>query len=522
MEGLGFLLIGGAVIVTILLIAGALFLLFFERATKEISIIRTGFGGEKIIMDNGGFVFPVLHDKLIINMNVVKFVVQREEKEAFITSNKLRVDITAEFMLRVIPEPDSISLAGQTLGEKTMNIKDLQEQFDASCAEALREACAKMDIQGLHDDNDKVNDIVEEALGIDLKRFGLQLEAVALAKVHQTDLEFFDRNNALDVVGITFVETQIAKNVEEQNRVKNEKDVKVKESDVSARKQQLKLDEEKVFAEQAQELAISKAELEKDRQIEEAKKDEGIAVAAAHKETAEAWIETYKVQAVEVAKKEEIITAKDVTMAQRNKDVEIISATREAERTEIFAVAQANADKENASAVKIRYEVDAAGKLAINEAANMLSDEQISMQVKEKIVQQLPDIIKESVRPIENIDGIKIMHIDGMSNIAGGSGGGGNGGGSNGGGGGGSLADQIVDSALRYKAQAPMVENLLKEVGLSGGNIKELTASLQTDMGFDTPAKSTEKDAGQKNPDQSESGISDMNTNSERGESEKT
>jgi uncharacterized membrane protein YqiK len=500
------LLIGGGIIVAILLIAAALFLLFFERATKEISIIRTGFGGEKIIMDNGGFIFPVLHDKLIINMNVVKFIVAREKKEAFITKNKLRVDIIAEFSLRVTPEPASISLAGQTLGEKTMKIKELQEQFDASCAEALREACAKMDIQGLHDDNDQVNDIVEEALEVDLKRFGLQLEAVALAKVHQTELEYFDRNNALDVEGITFVETKIAENLEEQNRVKNEKEVKIKESDVLTRKEQLRLDEEKVFAEQAQELAIARAELEKDRQIEEAKKEEGIAVAAAHKATAEAWIETYKVQAEEVAKKEEIITAKDVTMAQRNKDVEIISATREAERTEIFAAAQANADKLNADAVKMRYEVDAAGKKAINEAANLLSDEQISMQVKEKIVQQLPDIIKESVRPIKNIDGIKIMQIDGMSNITGGAG-------SNTGGSSGSLADQVVDSALRYKAQAPMVENLLKEVGLSGVGIKDLTKGLQADMGFDTPAKPSEPSEPElaNKPDKQEKDASEVN-----------
>ncbi len=470
------------ILAVFLLIAGALFLLFFERATKEISIIRTGFGGEKIIMDNGGFIFPVLHDSLIINMNVIKLTIVREKQEAYITKNKLRVDLIAEFSLRVTPEPRAISLAGQTLGDKTTDIPALQEQLEASCAEALREATAKMDIQGLHDDNDQVNQIVEEALGIDIRRFGLQLEAVALAKVQQTDLEYFDRNNALDVEGITFVETKIAENQREQNRVKNEKDIAVKESDVEARKQQLKLDEEKVFAEQQQELAITRAELEKDRLKEEAKKEESIAVASAHKAIAEAWIETYKVQAEEVAKKEEIVTAKDVTMAQRNKDVEIISATREAERTEIFAAAQAKADKLNAEAVEMRYAVDAAGKLAINEAANILSDEQISMQVKEKIVQQLPDIIRESVKPIENIDGIKIMQIDGMSNLTGGAGGT-NGGGSNGGGG--SLADQVVDSALRYKAQAPMVENLLKEVGLSGVGIKDLTAGLQKDMGFE-------------------------------------
>ncbi|MCK5903244.1 MAG: band 7 protein [Cocleimonas sp.] len=479
----GSLLWFGGIFAIILILSVAFFLAFFQRATKEIAIIRTGLGGEKIIMDNGGFVVPVLHDALIINLNIIKLTVVREKGEAFITKNKLRVDITAEFSMRVIPEPNSISLAGQTLGKKTLDLEALQEQLEGSCVEALREATAKMDILALHDDNDQINDIVDEALKVDLRRLGLQLESVAIAQLHQTDLEFFDRSNSLDVEGITYIETKIAENEKEQNRVKNEKDVAVKASDVEARKHQLKLDEDKVFAEQAQELAIIKSELETERKKEEAKKEERIAVAAAQKDMAEAWISTYEMQALEIAKKEEIVTAKDVTMAERNKEVEIISASREAERTQIFAEAQATADKLSAEAAGVRYQIDADGKAAINKAANLLSDEQISMQVKEKIVQQLPDIIKESVRPIENIDGIKIMQIDGMSNLTGGAGGGSNngGGGNNGGG---SLADQVVDSALRYKAQAPMVENLLKEVGLSGGNIKELTANLQKDMGF--------------------------------------
>lgn len=496
---LGSILWYGGILATIIILFVAFFIAFFKRATKEIAIIRTGFGGEKIIMDNGGFVVPLLHDALIINLNIIKLEITREKGEAFITKNRLRVDITADFSIRVIPDPKAISLAGQTLGKKTQNPDELKSQLEASCVEALREAAAKMTLESLHDDNDQINKIVEEAIGVDLQRFGLQLESVAIAKLHQTDLEFFDRKNALDVEGLTYIENRIAENEKEQARVKNDKAVEIKTSDVNAHKEQLKLEEDKVFAEQKQELAIIKAELEKDRLKEEAKKEEGIAVAAAHKAVAEAWIETYEVQATEIAKKEEITTSKETAMAQRNKEVEIISATREAERTKIFAEAQATADKLNASAAEIRYAVDAAGKQAINEAANILSDQQISMQVKEKIVAQLPDIIRESVKPIENIDGIKIMQIDGMSNLTGSAGGGNSSGGSSNGGGG-SLADQVVDSALRYKAQAPMVENLLKEVGLSGVGIKDLTKGLQEDMGFDTetPKEPTAKDIEQK------------------------
>jgi hypothetical protein len=136
----------------------------------------------------------------------------------------------------------------------------------------------------------------------------------------------------------------------------------------------------------------------------------------------------------------------------------------------------------------VRWEVEAEGKTKVNAAANTLSSEQVAMQVKTSIVHQLPDIIRQSVKPMKNIEGIKIMQVDGFSNVigrggaAGGGSGSGGSGNSGGGNGGGSLADQVVDSALRYRAQAPMVESLLNEVGLNGGSIKDLTKSLQREM----------------------------------------
>jgi len=77
---------------------------------------------------------------------------------------------------------------------------------------------------------------------------------------------------------------------------------------------------------------------------------------------------------------------------------------------------------------------------------------------------------------MERIEGIKIMHVDGL-----GMGNNGNGATSNGSGGGdqGSLTDQIVNSALRYRGQAPLLDALLQEVGIQGGNINAYTTGLQ-------------------------------------------
>jgi uncharacterized membrane protein YqiK len=90
------------------------------------------------------------------------------------------------------------------------------------------------------------------------------------------------------------------------------------------------------------------------------------------------------------------------------------------------------------------------------------------------LVENLPAIIHESVKPMERIDSIKILQVDGMPGFSNGANGGpatspppegsspadGIGRGAN-------LAESVVNSALRYRAQAPFVETLLHEIGMS-------------------------------------------------------
>jgi len=121
--------------------------------------------------------------------------------------------------------------------------------------------------------------------------------------------------------------------------------------------------------------------------------------------------------------------------------------------------------------------LDAEGERAKNEADNILSDQQIAMQVRIALIKHLPDIIKESVKPMENIDGIKIIHVDGLT-------------GNNTGlavdgdqtiQSADCLSDQLVNSALRYRGQAPLVDSLMAEIGIKAGDINGLTSGLKED-----------------------------------------
>jgi uncharacterized membrane protein YqiK len=87
-----------------------------------------------------------------------------------------------------------------------------------------------------------------------------------------------------------------------------------------------------------------------------------------------------------------------------------------------------------------------------------------------RLIDKLEGIIRESVKPMERIEGIKILHVDGLI--------GGGGGSSSELGAGGSLADNVVTSALRYRAQAPLVDQLLKEIGIQGGEIGKMAHAM--------------------------------------------
>lgn len=75
---------------------------------------------------------------------------------------------------------------------------------------------------------------------------------------------------------------------------------------------------------------------------------------------------------------------------------------------------------------------------------------------------------------MENIDDIKILQVNGLGAMAG----------SNTTGESGeqnqiALSDQVVNSALRYRSQAPLIDSLMNELGIKGGDINGLTQSLK-------------------------------------------
>ena len=569
----------GGILISLVAI-GLILARLYRRASKEISFVRTGLGGQQVIMNGGALVLPVLHETIPVNMNTLRLEVRRANEAALITRDRMRVDVQAEFYVRVQPTSESIANAAQTLGMRTMNPGALKELVEGKFVDALRAVAAEMAMIELHEQRVDFVQKVQQVVSEDLLKNGLELESVSLTGLDQTSKEHFNPDNAFDAEGLTKLTESIEERRKRRNEIEQDTEVAIARKNLEAERQTLEVRREQEYArlEQEREIAVRRAsqeaeiareraeqkrgaeqalilaaqqtqqsriaseravseeriemerqvrekeiakeraiesaniektqtvesaEIEKRKALELAEQDRAVAIANKSREKSEAESQADQARAEAVRAAEQVQTVRATEIAEREKRIELVEASKEAERQaiqiKVAAEAEKAAAKDHADAVRIesqanadrvrleaqgaadaeklaadaaelRYRVEAEGKRALNEAENLLNADQIARQIRLRLIEQMPEIIRESVRPMERIEGIRIYQVEGL----------GGGGGSAGSGeaGGGNLADQVVNSALRYRAQAPLVEALLKELGLEGKSLDALTSGL--------------------------------------------
>ena len=532
-----------ALIVVAIVVAIVVWLLhwLYLRSSKERAFVRTGLGGQKVVLDGGAFVLPIVHDVIPVNMNTLRLEVSRGRDKALITKDRMRVDVIAEFYVRVAAEPQAVAAAAQTLGLRTMEPAQLKELVEGKFIDALRTAAAEMTMEELHEKRGTYVKRVREAVAGDLTKNGLELEAASLTQLDQTGMEFFNPSNAFDAEGLTRLTEQIEHRKKQRNDVEQDTLIAIRNKNLEAEKLSLDIDREseharlaqqrelemararqraevsteraqreqdaegaqiaakqaieaaRIRAEQsveqeriAKERAVQAAEIERRKSLELAEQQRAIAVAreSEAQSMAQAAAEVARAQAVTA--EEKVFTAREVEMAERKKAIDLIAAAQAAEHEALRltsaaaaekeasadrgaairaqAEADADADRIKSLAMRVRAEIEAEALRWINEAHNVLTPEARASALRLKLVEKAEAIIRESVKPMERIEGIKILHVDGL-------GGGGGGGGDSSGGG---FADGVVNSALRFRAQAPLVDQLLREIGLDAGDIQRL------------------------------------------------
>jgi uncharacterized membrane protein YqiK len=552
-------------VLAFLLIGLVVLMKLFRRSSKEEAYVRTGLGGQKVILDGGSIVLPILHEIVWVNMRTLRLEVDRRNEHALITGDRLRVDVLAEFYVRVKPDMDAIAVAAQTLGERTMKPEELREFLLGKFIDALRSVAAGLTMDQLHEQRAEFVQEVQGSLSEDLLKTGLELESVSLTGLDQTARDYFKEDNAFDAMGLAKLTLITEDKREERNRIEQDTRILIETKNLDAEKMSLEIkrDEELAELEQQRAVEIARAEQEAQiateqavrrreaeqariiadrevqdsditakRQVEEAQiqakkqveeadifrqqsvdisgQDAAIAVAKKSEEQSQAEAQAALARSDMVKQDENVETVRETSIAERAKEVRLIKAREEAEMQAIDVTIAAQAEKDaalnkaeavlteaKAAADKIRItaeadhkrlEVEAFGEHAINEAKNILGQEIMSFELRKILARISPQLVEASVKPMENIDSIKILQANGFGGV-GGSGGGGASGGSGQG-----VPNQLVDAALNYRMQLPIVDKMLKELGIDPSTVKGLLAGLDLDSDQDESSPDKESD----------------------------
>src|SRR5690606_23086106 len=383
----GTFLLGLIVVAIVVAIAVWLLHWLYLRSSKERSFVRTGLGGTKVVLGGGAFVLPILHDVIPVNMNTLRLEVSRGRDKALITKDRMRVDVTAEFYVRVQASTDSIANAAQTLGTRTLHPEQLGELVEGKFVDALRTVAAEMTMEEMHEKRGDYVRKVRAAVVNDLLVNGLELETVSLTQLDQTGMEFFNPSNAFDAEGLTRLTEQIERRKKIRNDIEQDTMIQIRNKNLDTERQALDIDRELEYARLAQEReleiqraaqradvareraekdqeaeraqisaretiersrlaaerSVEEARISKERDLQEveiarrkaielAEQQRAIAIAEQSRAQSEAQAAADRARAEAVQEEERVFTVREVEMAERRKQIELITARQEAER----------------------------------------------------------------------------------------------------------------------------------------------------------------------------------------------
>ncbi|MBY6121873.1 flotillin [Mameliella alba] len=442
---------------------------FYERATNEVALVRTGIGGRKVVIDGGTLALPFFHEISRVNMQTIRMHVARGAESALITKDRMRIDVGAEFYASVMPEEAAVVRASQTLGKRTFQPDQLKSLIDGMMVDALRAVAAQMTMDELHENRSEFVREVREALTDTLARYGLQLDSVSLTALDQTPFSSLDENNAFNAVGMRKLAEVIATSKRERAEIEGETAVAVRRAEVEASRRRMEIELEERRAEIAQgqeietllaaqltevarrkaeaereaaqarirmeqdiqsasiqrELSVREAEIAQLRAIEMAEQDKTIQVSAKSQEESRARAEATAARGAFVRAEEDIETLRQLAEAERRKQLALLAARQDAEANATRARITAEADqevakvkgvirREEAASMKVYQLAEAEAQAARIEAENGRSEAAMALEAERIRLDRLPAILGELVKPAEKISGISINHISGL------------------------------------------------------------------------------------------------------------
>lgn len=499
-------LLAWIVLAIVAIVVGIAFLQrFYRKSTRDTALLRTGAGGRRVALDGGFFALPMLHRVDEINMRAHRVLLKRAGESSLLTEDRLRVDVTMEFRVRVNADPSGVAAAAQTFGARALRSEELGRMLEGRFADVIQSCSAVRTLDALHEKRAEYVASVREALVQELNENGLRLESVALVHFDQTPFSALSENNVFNSVGMRKLAEIVATNKKRRAETESDAEISVAQTQLLTTKRRIELNIEQEQAQIGQrqelensrirseaevarakelaQLSVERARLDRERDLSasQIEHDHGLDMARLQARLA---LEVQRVnQAIELSRHQEAEalasidgeraktkllleqeggnTEREMTVQKRQHELALARMAQEsetdsmrvkAEVSRLLEIAQAEADaaRVKAAAQEASMVAEAAGAAARISADNAQTPELMDLRLQMARLEALPKLAEKMVKPLEKIESIRINHLSGMSGSQGGKGAGSSG-----------PMDAIYDMALNL----PMLKKLGESMG---------------------------------------------------------
>lgn len=436
--------IGLSIFVAVFLIAivATAFARFYRRPGADEALVRTGSGGNQVAIGEGIFVYPILHQLMRVSMRSLKLSVERSAKNALVTKDKIKANVTTELFVKVAPVKEDVLAAARSFGDRSLDEHAIGELIEGKLTDALRSVAANQTFIELHSQRKQFAEHIQAALAEELSKNGLTLENVSITALAMVPVKDLDPHDVFDAEGLRAITESVQSNAEKTNQIQREKEIAIHLQNVEAKKRSLTMEQDQAQAEAdqtrrvqeykatqsaetakaiyIQEQARETAAFEKQQAVEKSRiaQEQAIAIAEAARQKAqrEAQIATEKAQqAAEIAKQREIEAAmieKDKTVQaaeidrQRALEAATIAKQQTVEAAEIakqqtietarvakqIAITQSEEQASRAAALKAQADAEqqqaAQGIITVEETAKANREKAIAIIKAEEAAQQ--------------------------------------------------------------------------------------------------------------------------------------
>ena len=400
---------GLALVIGVLI--AAVFSKLYRKASASMAFVRTGLGGARVVKDGGSLVFPVVHQTTPVSLETMRLNVERRGVHALITKDNLRVDLSAEFYIKVQANADDILQAARSLGNRNVHPETVSELVQEKLVSALRTVAATKDLVELHAKRDEFASAVQAIVTHDLSTNGLTLESVTISALDQTDPSQLQERNVFDAQGLRKIAEITQKAKVERNEIEQETAQKVVAKNVETKKRVLDMERDQAEFEAEQRMKVANVRAGREREVAAFKIEQDEAVARRDIE---------KNKSIETAEVERTLAVEQAQIAKR---IALITKMREQETTDILkkqAVEVAERSKEVAVAEKERERAAAQAEMLAAEAEREKAKQQVvtvtvtsdaAREAEKKLIAAKQQINEKQLREQTEADVLAYMRV---------------------------------------------------------------------------------------------------------------